>query len=141
MMKKIRILTVITVLSLLALTLTACGRSEFGLTENTEKRMLITAENADKDAFFMTGTLEVDDSEQIVISSDLKKGKVRVEIVRMSEEQSIDKLPETDKEATIAANLVNTDSASGTVAAGSYMLRATCLEKATGTVQIEVKPA
>lgn len=140
-MKKNNTLAVILVLALLTLTLTACGTSEFGVTENTEKRMTITAEKADKDAFFMTGSLEVADGEQIVITSHLTKGSVRVEIIGASEEQSIDELPEMDGEAIITANVSTTEGASGTVPAGSYMLKATCLETATGTVQIEVKPA
>ena len=124
----------------LALTLTACG-SSFGLTENTEKRMTITAQRADKDAAFIVGALEVDEGEKIVITSDLAKGSVRVEIVGMADEQSADVLPDMDGEAIITANLEKTDAASGSVPAGSYLLRAVCLERATGTVQIEVLPA
>ena len=85
---------VLMALLLLALALTACGKSVFGMTENTEKRMTITAENADKDAFFMIGTLVVDNGEQIDITSNLSDGEVRVEIVAIPEEQSIDKLPD-----------------------------------------------
>ena len=124
----------------LMLTLTASGKSEFGLSENTEKKMTITAENADKDAFFMVGSLEVADGEQITITSSLTKGSVRVEIVGTPEEQSIDQIPDMNAEATLAADLKGTDSVSGTVEAGTYMLKATCLEKATGTVLVEVSP-
>lgn len=126
---------------ILMLTLTACGKSEFGVTENTGKRMTVTAQNADKDSFFMVGSLDTADGEEIVITSNLTKGSVRVEIVAASEEQSIDKLPDMNGEAVITTDLVNGDSVSGTVAAGSYLLRATCLAKATGTIQVEVKPA
>ena len=126
---------------ILMLTLTACGKSEFGVSENTGKQMTVTAQNADKDALFMVGSLDVADGEQIVITSKLTKGSVRVEIVAASEKQSIDKLPDMNGEAIITADLESAESVSGTVAAGSYLLRATCLKKATGTVQIEVKPA
>ena len=139
-MKRIRAFTGIFALVVLTMVLTACGKSEFGLTENTETKMTITAERADKDAFFMVGSLEVSDGEQIVITSNLEKGSIRVEIVGVAEEQNIDQLPEMDGEAIMTANLHSTDGSSGTVPAGSYMLRATCLEKATGTVQIEVLP-
>lgn len=127
------------ILSLLMLT--ACGKSQFGLTENTEKRMVITAERAAKDDFFLVGSLKVDEGEQITISSDLKKGSVRVEIFRWGEEQDADTLPETGGEATLTANLHAADGASGTVEPGNYSLKAVCLEKATGTVTIEVVPA
>ncbi len=140
-MNRVRAFAVITVLALLMLLLTACGRSEFGVTTNTEKRMVITAENAEKDASFISGSLEVADGERIVITSDLTKGMIRLEIFEAPEGQSIDELPALDGEAIITANLERTDGASGAVPAGSYFLRAACLEKASGAVQIEVRPA
>ena len=139
-MKRMTSFKMIIALVLLMLVLTACGKSEFGLSENTEKKMTITAENADKDALFMVGSLEVADGEQIAITSNLTKGSVRVEIIGTPEEQSIDQIPDTNAEATLTADLKSTDSVSGTVAAGTYMLKATCLEKATGTVLVEVSP-
>ena len=129
----------VTLLALLLLT--ACGKSEFGVTENTGKLMMITAVNADKDDFFIVGSLDVAEGEQITATADLTKGSIRVEIFRWSDDQSIDKYPATDGETILTANLSSTDSASGTVAAGHYSLKAICLEKATGTVSVEVKPA
>ena len=129
---------VFAVFLLIVLTLTACGKSEFAVNGNTEKHMTIMAKNAEKDASFMVGTLEVDDGEEIEISSNLEKGQIKVEIVREDETESVEKLPDLKGEAVITANLVRTDSTSGTVPPGSYMLRATCLEKATGTVDIRV---
>ena len=136
MRKTIALLLAILLLS----ALTACGRSEFGPSENTGKQMTITAENAAKDAFFMSGSLEVAEGEQIVITSDLAKGSIRVEIIEAPGEQSADKLPDMDGEAIITADLDSTESASGAVPAGWYMVKAACLERATGTVRIEVKP-
>ena len=46
-----------------------------------------------------------------------------------------------DREATLTANLHAADGASGTVEPGNYSLKAVCLEKATGTVTVEVVPA
>ena len=140
-MKRIKTLTGIIALLLAALLLTACGKTEFGMAENTAKRMTIAADNADKKDFFMVGSLEVEDGEQIVVTSNLKKGSIRVELVGTPAEQSIDQLPEMNGEATLTAELTGTDGVSGTVPAGSYLLRATCLEKASGTVEIEVQPA
>lgn len=134
-------MTGIIALLLAALLLTACGKSEFGMSEATAKRMTIAADNADKKDFFMVGSLEVEDGEQIVVTSNLKKGSIRVELVSTPAEQSIDQLPEMNGEATLTAELTGTDGVSGTVPAGSYLLRATCLEKASGTVEIEVQPA
>jgi len=89
----------------------------------------------------MLGSLEVDEGEQIVITSELTKGSIRVEIIGTPAEQSIDEVPDMNGEPIITADLKNTDGTSSTVPAGSYMLKATCLEKATGTVLIEVVPA
>ena len=140
-MKNIKTFAGIFALLLAALLLTACGKSEFGMAENTAKRMTIAADNADKKDFFMVGSLEVEDGEQIVVTSNLKKGSIRVELVGTPAEQSIDQLPEMNGEATLTAEHTGTDGVSGTVPAGSYLLRATCLEKASGTVEIEVQPA
>ena len=89
----------------------------------------------------MVGTLEVDEGEQIVISPSLKNGSIRLEFIGVPEEQSIDVLPDVDGEAVMTADVSGSDGSSDIVPAGSYMLKASCLEKATGTVTIEVKPA
>ena len=77
----LKTLAPIMALLLCALPLTACGKSVFGLSENTAKRVTITAEL-------------------------------------------------TDGEET-----------AGAVPAGSYLLRATCVEKASGTVVVELRAA
>ena len=139
-MKHFRLFT-----GLLALTalfsLSACGKSEFGVTENTEKHMLITAENADQGGFMAVGTLEANEGDQIVITSNLKKGSIKVEIIGGAENQTINEVPDINKDPILTANVKLTDMISGGVPAGSYMMKATCLEKATGTVSIDVKPA
>ena len=139
-MTRMRKPAVIIMLIMSMIMLTACAKSEFGVTENTGKRMVITAKNADRDAAVMTGTLEVAQGEKIEIKGSLKKGEVKVEIVAVEENQSIDKLPEIDGPAILTANITQTDGASATMDAGSYMLRAACQEKATGTITVEVVP-
>ena len=136
-----RIKTAAALLSMSVLLLTACGKPEFGMKENTGRQMTIEAKKADKDSFFMTGQLEVGEDEQIVITSGLEKGSVRIEIIGTPEEQSIESIPEFDSEPVIRADISAGEGASGTVPAGDYMLKATCLEKATGSIQVEVKPA
>lgn len=144
-MKKIRIIMTGTIFILTALLMTACGKSEFGVTENTGKQMKIVAENADKEAFFMVGSLEVEEGEEISITGELDKGAVTVEIVAASAEEHKEDEPDLNAEAILTANLDSssegTDTISGTMDAGSYMVRATCEEKATGTIMVEVKPA
>ena len=137
-MKKIFVTALIL---LLVLSLAACGTYEFGMSENTEKRMTITAKKADKDAFFMVGSLEVDEGEQVVITSGLEKGEIRVEVIGTPAEQSINEIPSFDTEPVLTANLSKGVEVSGTLPAGSYLVKAICLEKATGTAVIEVRPA
>ena len=140
-MKRTNILLLIAVLALFALTLSACGKSEFGETENTGKRITITAINVSKGALITSGSLEVADGDRIVITSNLTKGLIRVEIVESSEEQSIDILPDLNSEAVMTADVSGTETVSETVPTGSYMLRVSCLEKANGTIEIVAQPA
>ena len=135
-MRKIRTTTFIVTIALMAGMLTSCGKSVFEVTENTGKAVTITAEKAEKDASVMFGSIEVEEGEQLSISADLAKGSVRVEILPEAEEQAIDKIPEMDEEAIMVGNFVRTDAESGTVPVGSYLVKATCLERATGTVRI-----
>lgn len=139
-MKRITANAGILLLALSMIMLAACGKSEFGVTENSEKRMVITAENAAKDAFFMAGSLCAEDGEMIVIASGITRGEIRVEIVPASGQQSDDALPDMNGEAVITANIGSSDGISGTVPAGTYYVRAAVLEKATGTVTIEAVP-
>jgi len=139
-MKRIRNTAMAVILAFSMILLAGC-KSEFTMTENTEKRMTISAQNADKKDFFMVGSLEVEEGEQIVITSDLSKGSVRVEILGNPDSGDVNEVPELNGEAIMTADLKVGESVSGTVPAGSYMMKATCLEKATGTVTIEVKPA
>ena len=77
-MKKIFTLTTALILTLSALMLASCGKSEFNAIGETEKRIM-------------------------------------------------------------TANVQKTDSATAEFAAGSYLVKATCLEEATGTVVVEAK--
>lgn len=132
------VLTAILLMSMLAMT--ACSKSVFGVTDNTEKAMTIEAKKAAVDSMFMVGTLEVDEGEQVVVTSNLEKGRVKIEIIYQGDE-SIEELPDMDGEATLAGEVVPGSGISGTMEPGEYMLKATVLEKADGTVQIDVKPA
>ena len=137
-MRKIHTLTAAAILTLSSLMLVSCGKSEFNVISDTDKRIVISAENAAEDDAVSTGALVVDDGEEVVITSDLTKGTIRVEIVEAPGDGS-DDLPETGGEAIMTANVQKTDSATAEFAAGSYLVKATCLEEATGTVVVEAK--
>ena len=138
-MKKRSIIAFVLILALAALTMAGCGKSEFTVIDNNSKRMLISAENAGKGLTFTVGTLEVAEGEQISLTAQLSRGSIRVEILQAPETLSADALPDGD--AILTADLKTTESASADMAPGSYLVRATSLEKATGTVLAEVTPA
>ena len=121
----------ITAVIILLMLLTACGKSEFGVTENTGKCMTITAVNADKDDFFIIGSLEVAEGEEITAAADLTKGSIRVEIFKWADEQNADKLPTADKDAEtiITANLRSTESVSGLFSRDIIRLKPSALRR------------
>ena len=139
-MKKI---AVILALTLSALLLAACGKSEFGVIQNDPDRIVITAAKADKDAYFVTGTLTAEEGQKIAASAELEKGSIRVEIYAAPEgisDISADVSELTDLgEPILTGNLKADERVEGTVPAGDYLVKAICLERASGTVQITVE--
>ena len=114
----------------------ACGKSEFGLVSNNDTSMTVNAKNAAKGDSFMSGSIEVGDNEKIVIESNLEKGEVKIELYSVTDDGDINHLPTISDEPVIMADLKVNDSFAGEVEAGTYMLKATCIEKATGTIQV-----
>ena len=137
-MKKLISIILIAVMSMSMLLMTSCG-SEFGCTDNDEKHMTITAKNAGAGDYFMSGTLEVGEDEQIVIDPSLDKGSVTIEFVESEGASNEEELPDTDTEAKYTAYLTGTNSQAASFGAGSFMVKATVTEKATGTIEINVK--
>ena len=132
-------IAVILALALSVLLLAACGKSEFGVIQNDPDRIVISAENAEKDAFFVTGTLEVAEGQQIVAAADLEKGSIRVEIYAAPEgEESVNELTDLG-DALLTGDLKADERFEGGMAAGSYLVKAICLEKATGSVEVTVE--
>ena len=82
-MKKITAVLLIAVLLLSSLSFSGCGKKELVVTENTGKLIVIEAKRASEGNFFVTGTLEVADGEKIAITSGLKKGEIKIEILSL----------------------------------------------------------
>ncbi len=140
-MKK-RCLLIVAVLALAMLAMGACSRVTLAVTDSTEKSMSIEANRSDPGDFMMGGGLEVAEGEQVVMSGNMEKGELRIELYGVPEEQSADELPDIEGgEPVMTFNANGTSSISGTLEAGSYMIKVTTAEKATGTVQIDVTPA
>ena len=100
--------------------------------------MVVTAETIAPDAMVHFGTLVAEEGENILLSGDLKTGRIKTEVLQIWETQD---MPDISDEPIITADLANTDSFSGTVPAGEYSIRLTCLEKASGSIAIELSPA
>lgn len=138
-----KILSVIMVSALLAasLALTGCSRSEFSGETLDEKSMAITAKNADKDDFFMTGQLEVGQGEEFAIDASLEQGAITLYLIPADTEAGIDEMPDTDQEAAVTTEVTGTSSQFFAADPGAYMVKAEVTEKATGTIEIRVQAA
>lgn len=120
----------------------SCGGTTLAVTDNTGKAMTIEAKKCTAGDFVMTGSLEVEEGEQIVITSNIEKGELKVEIFAEPAEQSAEELPDLESgEPVIVSNASGTETLSAEVPEGSYSVKATSVEKATGTVQIDVTAA
>ena len=140
-MKKIISIIAIAALAVSLFAMTSCSKHEFSGQTDGDKNMTINAVNADKGDFFVTGTLVVDEGEEVAIDTQLEKGEITVEFIAAEGEGSIDELPELDGDATYTAYLSGTNSQTVSIGAGSFMIKPTVTDKATGTVSITVQPA
>ena len=140
-MKRIISIILVAVLAVSMLAMTSCGKKEFSGSVEDDKNMTITAVKADAGDYFATGSLVVEEGEEITIDSDLESGAITVEFLGSSEEQSAEELPEMDGEATYTAFLEGTNTQSVSFGAGTFMIKPTVTEKATGTIKITVQPA
>ena len=93
-MKRIISIIVVAVLAVSMLAMTSCGKKEFSGSIDDEKNMTITANRADEGDYFMTGTLEVADGEEVTIDSNLESGSISVQFIGSGGEQNIEELPE-----------------------------------------------
>ena len=140
-MKRLLSIIAITVLAVFMLAMVSCGKHEFSGNLDDDKNMTINAVNADTGDYFVTGTLVVEDGEQVSIDTALDKGEITVEFIASEGEGNIDELPEVDGDATYTAYLSGTNSQAVSFGAGSFMIKPTVTDKATGTVTITVQPA
>lgn len=132
-----KILVCICILTLM-LNLSACSPYRFEVTENTGRDIMIKAENANIDDFMEFGTLEVYKGEEAVVLSDLSMGQIDVELIKISEDQSIDKLPDTDTKPTFVAHARNQDELaySDEDEKSNYYIKVKVIEKSTGIINI-----
>ncbi len=88
----------------------------------------------------MTGTLEVDEGEQIIITSEMTKGSIKLDFINTEGNDDIEKLPEIGNEAQLTVEASGSQINTCGIEEGDYMLKAEVTEKATGTVTISIQP-
>ena len=136
-MKRRRIIVFAAMLAVAMMVITACGTSEFSIDCSDEKAVHVDADNAKQDDWVVTGSLTVEDGEQVVMTANLEEGEIKIELFGTSGDDSIEELPEIPEgEPAMMFLAKGTDSMSGGLAAGSYMIKATVTEKAKGTIDI-----
>ena len=140
-MKRFISIIAIMAMALSMLAMTSCAKEEFSGNVESDKSMTINAVKADKGDYFVTGSLVVEEDEQITFNTNLESGAVTVELISSGDDENIEELPELDGEATYTAYLDGTNTESASFGAGTFMIKATVTEKATGTIEIKVEPA
>ena len=140
-MKRLISIVALVVLTVSMIAMTSCGKSEFSGVADDDKHMTINAVKADTGDFFVTGTLEVEEGEQVAIDTKLESGEITVEFISAEGMDNPDEVPDLEGEATYTAYLSGTNQQAVSFGAGSFMIKPTVTEKATGTIDITVEPA
>ena len=140
-MKKFFTLIVLTVFAM-AMFMTSCQSSDFAVVSNDINDFSITAENAGDDMSGTSGTLEITDEDEVVVTPALEKGEITIEFLDASGLDDPEEVPDVDALEAVATVTVsgNEETVVG-VKAGNYLVKATGGEKATGTVDITVRTA
>ena len=137
-MKKLLSIMAVMVLTASMLTMVSCGKSELSGETIDDKSMTITASRADTGDFFATGSLVFEEGEQLSIEPNLESGEMTIEFISAEGMDNPDELPDVEGDAQYTAHVSSDDEQTVSMPAGSYMVKATVAEKATGTVAINV---
>ena len=145
-MKKTKLLTAVAA-AVMALTLAACSSSSesyslsFNILNNKEGEVVI--ENADKDSAVSSGALEVGEGEEILITSELEKGKVLIQIQKSAEadtEDTNDLEPPTFDHADYEIEVEASDIAHCVPVPGEYDVNVVMQDKTSGKISMLVQP-
>lgn len=142
-MKLKKIGVIVTVLMLAMLMMTGCSSSEFGLVVNDDNTAVVTAENAGEDDSSSAGTITVGENQQISVeASEGAEGTLQLDFIaegELSEDADADELAEALEAApTLTLVVEGEQSTSGPIPAGDYLIKASSLDKLTGTYTISV---
>lgn len=137
-MKKLLSIMAVMVLTASMLTMVSCGKSELSGEIIDDKSMAVTASKADTGDYFVTGSLEIEEGEQLSIEPNLESGEMTIEFISAEGMDNPDELPELDGEAQYTAFISGTNAQKVSMPSGSYMIKVTVTDKATGSVTINV---
>ena len=140
-MKKLLSIMAVMVLTASMLTMVSCGKSELSGEIIDDKSMAVTASKADTGDYFVTGSLEIEEGEQLSIEPNLESGEMTIEFISAEGMDNPDELPELDGEAQYTAFISGTNAQKVSMPSGSYMIKVTVTDKATGSVAINVVAA
>lgn len=138
-MKKKTLILCILVLAMAMVAMVSCSSSSMAVETKDDKTVVITAENAGEDDENLAGAIVVGKDEQITIDSNLEKGGIHLYFIDAAEAQNEEDLPDADVEAKYTANVEGVESQAVSFGEGSYMVKVTATDKATGTVNVVVK--
>ena len=145
-MKKTKLFTAVAA-AVMALTLAACSSSSesyslsFNILNNKEGEVVI--ENADKDSAVSSGALEVGEGEEILITSELEKGKVLIQIQKSAEADTEDTNnlePPTFDHADYEIEVEASDIAHCVPVPGEYDVNVVMQDKTSGKISMQVQP-
>jgi len=137
-MKKLISVFAVIVLTVSMLAMVSCGTSEFSGEVANEQGLTITAKNAAAGDYFMTGSLVFEEGEQLSIEASLESGDLTIEFISADGADDAEELPDTEAEALYTAFVSGDDAQTVSMESGTYMVKVTATEKATGTVSINV---
>ena len=126
------------------LIMAGCGKveetsSEMSLNMSNEKNAVITLDKSSKDLAATSGTFVVDDGEQLLVEPALTgDSKILISFIA-SPDEGIDQLPDVEGDSVLDLEVDGTDSFNCYVDPGSYMLKVTVLNEATGTVTLSAE--
>ncbi len=121
--------------------MTGCTSEEnlFGCSDISEKEMTVEAYNSGEDGAFLTGSLVVDEGEQLTIESDLEEGTVQLDFIVDEGEASADEVPDIDEvEPAVTVTVKESGTQTTSIKPGSYSIKGTSVESATGTITVKV---
>ena len=137
-MKKTVSLFAVIVLVVSMLAMASCGKAELSGEAIDDKSMTITASKSDAGDYFVTGSLVFEEGEQLSIEPNLESGEMTIEFINSEGMDNPDVLPDMEGEAQYTAFVSGSDARTVDMPAGTYMVKVTVTEKATGTVAINV---